>query len=71
MIALSGRDISVADMTAAAEDGLRTLVEKFDDPATPYLSQPRADAKPAFSDYNHLARIREWGLSGDDGEEAA
>jgi ATP-dependent helicase/nuclease subunit B len=71
-VTISGKDFSVADMTAAAEDGLLTLVEKFDDPATPYLSQPRADAKPKFSDYNHLARVREWGLSGDDeGEDAA
>jgi len=71
-VTLSGKDFSVADMTAAAEDGLLTLVEKFDDPATPYLSQPRAEAKPKFSDYNHLARVREWGLSGDDeGEDAA
>ena len=71
-VTISGKDFSVADMTAAAEDGLLTLVEKFDDPATPYLSQPRAEAKPKFSDYNHLARVREWGLSGDDdGEDAA
>ena len=55
---------------AEAEAGLKALVEKFDDPATPYLSQPRAEAKPKFSDYDHLARVKEWGISGDD-EEAA
>ncbi|MFN7114048.1 MAG: double-strand break repair protein AddB [Alphaproteobacteria bacterium] len=70
-VTLSGRDISVADMTDAAQAGLLALVEKFDDPATPYLSQPRAEAKPKFSDYNHLARVREWSIGGDDAEDAA
>lgn len=70
-ITLSGRDISVADMTNAAQAGLLALVEKFDDPQTPYLSQPRAEAKPKFSDYNHLARVREWSIGGDEDEDAA
>ena len=70
-ITLSSRDISVADMTDAAQAGLLALVEKFDDPATPYLSQPRAEAKPKFSDYEHLARVREWSIGGDDAEDAA
>jgi ATP-dependent helicase/nuclease subunit B len=61
----------LADLVAAAETGLRGLVEKFGDPATPYLSQPRAEARPRFSDYDHLARVKEWGLSGEDEGEAA
>lgn len=69
-VTLSGRDISVADMTNAAQAGLLALVERFDDPSTPYISQPRADAKPKFSDYEHLARVREWSVGGDDTEEA-
>lgn len=66
------KDYSVEQMIEDAGTGLKALVERFDDPATPYLSQPRADAKPRFSDYEHLSRIREWGISGDDegGEEA-
>ena len=59
------------ELVRQAEDGLRGLVEKFADPATPYLSQPRAEVKPHFSDYDHLARIKEWGLSADDDGEAA
>lgn len=72
-ITLASRDHSVADMMQEAEAGLRALVEKFRDEKTPYLSQPRAEAKPKFSDYEHLARVKEWGLGGDDdgGEEAA
>lgn len=70
-IALSSDDVSVSDMTDAAQAGLLALVEKFDDPNTPYYSQPRAEAKPKFSDYDHLARVREWSVGGDDAEEAA
>ena len=58
----------VEQMVADAEAGLKALVEKFDNPATPYLSQPRTDARPRFSDYTHLARVKEWGVSGDDDE---
>ncbi len=64
------RGTTVQNMVAEAEAGIRALVDKFDDPATPYLSQPRTDAKPRFSDYEHLARVREWGISGDTGEGA-
>ncbi len=64
------KDYSVGEMIADAATGLQELVERFDDPATPYLSQPHADAKPRFSDYEHLARTKEWGVSGDE-EEAA
>jgi ATP-dependent helicase/nuclease subunit B len=68
---IAPKDYSVEEMVSDAERGLRALVDQFDDPATPYMSQPRADAKPRFSDYGHLARVKEWGVSGDDGEEAA
>ena len=64
------KDYSVSEMIADAATGLQELVERFDDPTTPYLSQPHADAKPRFSDYDHLARTKEWGVSGDE-EEAA
>lgn len=56
-------------LVTEAHAGLQALVEKFADPKTPYLSRPRAEAKPHFSDYDHLARCKEWGLSGDDGDE--
>jgi ATP-dependent helicase/nuclease subunit B len=67
---VSPKEYSVGQMVADAEVGLKALVERFDDAATPYISQPRAAAKPRFSDYEHLARTREWGVSGDDGDEA-
>lgn len=58
-------------MIVEAETGLKTLVEKFDDPATPYISQPKSAAKARFSDYTHLSRIKEWGVAGDEDEDAA
>ena len=47
-------------LAAAALDGLARLVARFDDPATPYHAVPRPDRAPAFSDYAHLARVKEW-----------
>jgi ATP-dependent helicase/nuclease subunit B len=40
--------------------GLLHLIETYDDPATPYPAQPRADMAPRYSDYDHLARVKEW-----------
>ncbi|MBW8723748.1 MAG: double-strand break repair protein AddB, partial [Inquilinus limosus] len=57
------------DFAALAEQalaGLHGLVARFDLPETPYLSQPRGVA-PRFSDYAHLARVKEWSAGG--GEE--
>ena len=43
-----------------AATGVERLIAHFDDPATPYLPIPRPDIAPAFSDYEHLARVGEW-----------
>ena len=61
-----GRDADIDTIVEQAATGLMSLIEKFDDPATPYLSQPRAEAKSRFSDYEHLARVKEWSIAGDD-----
>jgi len=57
---------SIEEMIIDAEQGLKKLVEHFDNENTPYLSYPIAKAKPKFSDYEHLSRIKEWGILGDD-----
>ncbi len=57
----------VVRLTQDAADGLRNLIEAFAQPASRYLSLPDADAAPRFSDYGHLARIREWSVA--EGEE--
>jgi ATP-dependent helicase/nuclease subunit B len=36
---------------------VRSLIERFDDPATPYLAEPAAQWAPRFSDYRHLERV--------------
>ena len=53
------------DLVDQTSDGLRALIVAFDVPATPYLSQPSAADKPKYSDYDHLARVREWSIAGD------
>jgi ATP-dependent helicase/nuclease subunit B len=52
----------------SALEGLRALIERFDDPATPYLARPRPKWMGRYSDYTHLARAPEW-ASGEDGDD--
>ena len=47
-------------LMAVAEKGLHELVAYFAREDTPYLSQPRPADMPA-GDFDHLARIKEWG----------
>jgi ATP-dependent helicase/nuclease subunit B len=59
------------ELAQEALEGLRRRIERFDDPATPYLSW----AAPQFinqfeGDYDHLARLWEWHVIGE-GEEGA
>lgn len=50
----------------AALDGLRELIAHYDDPETPYPARPRPEWARRFSDYRHLARVKEWGAGGED-----
>jgi ATP-dependent helicase/nuclease subunit B len=52
-------------LAALALGGLKALVERFDDPATPYLAHPRP-AVVLYDDYRHLARVDEWLTTGDE-----
>ena len=54
----AGPDAAVLAEQALA--GLMALVTAFDDPATGYESRPRPEQAPRFSDYEHLARVKEW-----------
>ncbi len=60
---LSGDPVTRADDALA---GLACLIAKFDDPETPYLARPRPRWAGRYSDYEHLARLKEW-TSSDDG----
>ncbi|MEO5373789.1 MAG: double-strand break repair protein AddB [Alphaproteobacteria bacterium] len=69
---VAGEERSAGDDPMALADaalaGLRGLIDAFDDPATPYEARPHPGMAPAYSDYLHLARVKEWANGGDDGE---
>ena len=43
-----------------AIDGLKSLIARFDDPKMPYRARPRPQFVLYESDYDHLARVKEW-----------
>lgn len=53
------------EMAEAAMERLQRYVAKFDDPSTPYLSQPRRKYVNRFGDFDHLARRKEWSTAPD------
>ena len=65
---------SSADAEAdKARDRLTEVIARFNDPAMPYRSMVRPMWKSAYGDYDHLARIREWSMTGgvvDEGSES-
>jgi ATP-dependent helicase/nuclease subunit B len=57
----------MADLIAQARQGLEVLIETFDDETTAYHAIPNPARAPRFNDYEHLARVLEWG--GEEGED--
>jgi ATP-dependent helicase/nuclease subunit B len=55
-------------LAAEARAGLEKLIAAFDDPATPYPARPHPVYAPKYSDYQHLARLKEWAALDGDGE---
>ena len=51
---------AVAALASQALSGLKRLIARFDDPRTPYRSHPQPERAPRYSDYTHLARVKEW-----------
>lgn len=51
-------------LAKAAIEGLESLIQAFDREDTPYEARPRPEQAPNYSDYEHLARVKEWGVSG-------
>jgi ATP-dependent helicase/nuclease subunit B len=47
---------------------LALLLDQFDREQTPYLSRPFPKFASRFSDYDHLARVKEWSIASDDSE---
>lgn len=42
---------------------IKQLISAFDDEKRPYITQPNSKYAPAYSDYEHLSRIKEWGIT--------
>ena len=63
----AGEILSISEnprkLAAEAEEGVSALIRQFDDVRTPYESRPRPENAPKFSDYEHLARVKEWSTS--------
>ncbi len=62
-------DSEFAPLVATHFAELKRLVDQFDRQETPYLSRPFPQFASRYSDYDHLARVKEW-ANADDDEEA-
>ena len=51
-----------------ARKGLSGLISVFDREETVYEARPRPENAPKYSDYEHLARVKEWASAADGGE---
>ena len=60
-------DAVAADITDARAALMEHLAH-YNDPSTPYLSQPRAFYRNDYGDYDDLARRGEWGVDAGDSE---
>ena len=58
------KDQTLDGIVAAHFAGLKQMLAQFADPATPYIPRPYPKFLGRGSDYDHLARVREWALSG-------
>ena len=59
-----GKGENIGDLAEQHFAGLKMLLEAFAWEDTPYLSLPFPKFAPRFSDYDHLARVKEWSATG-------
>lgn len=64
-----GDPVTLEQTIAEAEARLRGLVRAYADPNRGYLSRARPFRKTDHGDYDHLARVSEWSIEDDGGEE--
>ncbi len=57
---------AAAQLAAEAHAGVARLIASFDDPDRAYHARPAPRHAPRFSDYEHLARVREWASGPDE-----
>lgn len=58
-----------AQTAADALQGLQNLVAAYDRVEAPYGSRPNPEHAPKYSDYEHLARVKEWSTAAPGDEE--
>ena len=64
-----GKKKSVEELLDESVETLTKLIDRFDDPLTPYESQVRAQYTNSWSDFDELARRSEWaGMDGGEGD---
>ncbi len=51
----------IKQLVGEAREGIEKLMKAFNDPKTPYLSNPRPEWAPRYQNYEHLSRSGEWG----------
>ncbi|MFZ0604893.1 MAG: PD-(D/E)XK nuclease family protein, partial [Roseiarcus sp.] len=59
-----GKSENIAVLAEQHFAGLQMLLDAFASEETPYLSRPFPKFAPRFSDYDHLARVKEWSATG-------
>lgn len=64
-----GDPVTLEETIAEAEVRLRGLVRAYADPSRGYLSRARPFRKTDRGDYDHLARVSEWSIEDEGGEE--
>jgi ATP-dependent helicase/nuclease subunit B len=60
----SKKKIKLADVVARHRSELEVLLNQFRQKDTPYLPRPFPKYASKFSDYDHLARVKEWSATG-------
>ncbi len=63
----ASRPVQIENAQALAAEAAQKLAQRiarFDDKDTPYLSRVRPYRTDSVGDYDHLARVREWSVSG-------
>lgn len=64
-----GKKKSVDELVDESIETLTKLIDRFDDPLTPYESQVRSQYTNSWSDFDDLARRAEWaGMDGGEGD---
>lgn len=54
------------ELLADTYERLQKLINLFEFETTPYISRPNPKQVPEYSDYEHLARVKEWSVADDE-----